>query len=142
MAKIEFIARGILTSGSRVLLCRNVASGYYYLPGGHVEHGESAAKALLRELDEEGGISARVGDCLLVHENSFEAQGRRYHEINVVFHVEQDDDAAVIVSKEADIGLEWVDLASVVDMDVRPPGIKAWLASGAQPCPWLSTMEA
>jgi 8-oxo-dGTP diphosphatase len=141
MPHIEFIARGVLIDSSRILLCRNIAGGYYYLPGGHVEHGEPAAAALRRELQEEGAIAATIGPCLLVHESSFEARGRKYHEINVVFHVERfEPEAKAIASVEPDISLDWIDLASVVDLDVRPDAIKAWLASGAEPACWLSTM--
>jgi 8-oxo-dGTP diphosphatase len=141
MPHIEFIARGVLSHGSKILLCRDVAGGYYYLPGGHVEFGESAGAAVVRELQEEGGLAAREGECLLVHENLFEARGRRHHEVNVVFHVKHDGDPEAIRSLEKEIELEWVEAAAVVDLDVRPSAIKAWLASGAQPCGWLSTIK-
>gem|GEM_PF-6887474 len=49
---IEVIARGLIIANNALLLCRNVAGGYWYLPGGHVEPGESAAEALSRELVE------------------------------------------------------------------------------------------
>src|SRR5262249_44925533 len=40
---IEVIARGVIRRGRFVLACRNVKKGYVYLPGGHVEFGETAA---------------------------------------------------------------------------------------------------
>jgi 8-oxo-dGTP diphosphatase len=137
---IEFIARGLLSEGSRVLLCRNMSGGYYYLPGGHVEFGEPAAAAAEREFMEEGGVSVRAGQCLLVHENAFTARGKRHHEVNVVFHVEREENGE-IRSQEPDLELEWVDLAALVDLDLRPEAIKAWLVSGGtDSCAWASTM--
>ncbi|MBY0262673.1 MAG: NUDIX domain-containing protein, partial [Phycisphaerales bacterium] len=88
-AAIEFIARGVLIAGSRVLLCRNLKHDYLYLPGGHVEFGESAAAALAREFLEEAALPVRVGPLALVSEGTFATKRRGHHEVNLVFHVEQ-----------------------------------------------------
>src|ERR1041385_316650 len=90
---IEVIARGVLRHGSAVLACRNVKHGYLYLPGGHIEFGETAPAALAREFEEECGLRVRPGPCALVTEGTFEAPSKdggtkRHHEINLVFHVE------------------------------------------------------
>jgi 8-oxo-dGTP diphosphatase len=140
---IELIARALLIQHGRILLCRSIAGDYYYLPGGHVDFGEPAAAALERELMEEGGISARASGCLLVHESTFETRGRKQHELNVVFHVELESPAAdAIKSLEPEIELIWLDLAAIVETDLRPVAMKAWLTSSnaAQRC-WLSTIE-
>ncbi len=129
MPKVEFIARGVLVEEGRVLLCRNVEHGYLYLPGGHIEFGESAAVALARELMEEGEVEIRVGEPAMASEEVFEAGGKRHHELNLVFHVERVGDGEVR-SVEADIALEWYELAAVADLDVRPASAKAFLVSG------------
>ncbi len=122
----ETIARGLLIEAGRVLVCRNLAKGYAYLPGGHVEWGEPAAVALARELHEECAMDALVGRCALVTE--LVADG--LHEINLVFHVERRDGEEAVQSREPEIGFEWLDLAAVVDEDLRPTSIRAWIASG------------
>ncbi|MEO1129985.1 MAG: NUDIX domain-containing protein [Planctomycetota bacterium] len=149
MAKhIEFIARGVLQHGHRLLLCRNAKHGYTYLPGGHVEFGETAAEALAREFREETGLDVRVGSCGLVCEQTFEQGGKQRHEVSVVFHVEPVDlqiDAAghpaTVESLEPKIAFDWVDLAALVDADLRPTAIKAWLTSGAASTEWVSVRE-
>lgn len=45
-----------------------------------------------------------------------------------VFHVEHD--LPRFQSLEKDIGFEWVDLAAIVDLDLRPVMVRAWLSSG------------
>jgi 8-oxo-dGTP diphosphatase len=138
---VEIIARGCLLHGSSVLLCRNLKHGYAYLPGGHVEFGESAAGALAREFLEECGVRVRVGELALVSEGAFPTKKRWHHEVNLVFHVEhatgwpdvKSRGAAaahpIVKSREASIAFEWVELAAIPDMDLRPVSAKAWLAT-------------
>ena len=127
----ETIARGILFRGSALLLCRNVKKGYHYLPGGHIEPGELGAQALARELLEETGLSLEIGPCRALFEVVFGDSG---HEINLVFHVEPPRDLPEeIQSREPEIAFDWVEAAALVDLDLRPRSIKAWLVGGAAP---------
>ncbi len=48
MPHIETIARAVILRRAHVLLCQNKEHGYFYLPGGHVEFGETAADAVKR----------------------------------------------------------------------------------------------
>jgi len=134
---IEVIARGVYVRGSHVLLCRNVAGGYCYLPGGHVEFAEPAADALAREFAEETGVRADIGPLLLTTEQTFRTGKREHHEINLVFHVEHlahadGSPADEVRSVEPDIAFEFVDLAALPDIDLRPAGIRAWLIAGGK----------
>lgn len=65
------------------------AKGYpnTFLPGGHVEFGESAKDALMREIKEELGIISTVGTFLGLVEHSWEHEGKLHCEINQVFEV-------------------------------------------------------
>lgn len=147
--EIEIIARGVWSHESMVLLCQSTDKGYYYLPGGHVEFGESAKRALEREFLEECGRKVAAGRLLLVTEGSFATRKRTHHEINLVFHVEHTGSEAnasvgeppTVRSKEDGIRFAWVDHAAIVDLDVRPESIKAWLAAGGSDgVEWVSSM--
>jgi len=144
---IEVIARGCLVHGSRVLLCRNLKRGYLYLPGGHVDFAESAARAVEREFLEECGARVRAGELALVSEGAFATKKRWHHEINLVFHVEHGGGVPLdaIRSREEGIGFEWVELAAVQDLDIRPLAAKAWLAamgsSRGNPTEWVSEVS-
>lgn len=131
---IEFIARGVLSRGNSILACRNVAKGYYYLPGGHVEFGEAPAVAIARELMEECGVAVKVLECMLVCEARFEQGGRPRHEVNIVFHVEPTAAHPLsietqVASLEPEIAFEWIDLARLIELDLRPDVLRAWLIS-------------
>jgi 8-oxo-dGTP diphosphatase len=122
---VEVISRGLTIDDGRVLLCRNEKHGYFYLPGGHVEFGETAAAGLAREFQEEAGIDVNVGDLAFVHEHIFR-QGRRVrHELNLVFHVELSTNQ--VESQEEKIAFEWVPLAGIGERDVRPDAVRQWL---------------
>lgn len=60
------VVAGLLYAEGKVLACQRLATAKHGLkwefPGGKVEAGEKAAEALARELTEELGIRARVGE--------------------------------------------------------------------------------
>lgn len=143
--KIEIIARGLATRGSRVLLCRNRKHDYTYLPGGHVEPGETAAQALAREFAEETGLRVGVGGFLFALENLFEQRSKPRHEYTLVFHVEHPEGPwpETVTSREDKIAFEWADIAALPESGLLPPAILAWLVSGGPDTPgqspWVST---
>lgn len=131
---IHLVARGLLLQGDNIILCRVKDAEWFFLPGGHIEDGESAKVALLRELQEEVGesnynITSFVGAC----ENIFPLEeGVFQHEMNIVF--------AVDVSKSIELKTEedHIEFISVAKNDLKnykilpislKNGIIEWLRS-------------
>lgn len=85
--EIEILARGVMVSRGQLLVCRNRKAGILYLPGGHVEIGEGAEKAVCREIMEEMGKRAWVKRFLGCAEHAFMQGGKPHEEINLVFEV-------------------------------------------------------
>ena len=50
---------------------RGYHTGSWSLPGGGIDHGEAPATALVREVREECGVTASVGELLVVHDEHF-----------------------------------------------------------------------
>ena len=85
LAGIETIARGVCVRDGKLLVCRAKGAKSCYLPGGHIEFGETGRQALVREMKEETGLAATTGDFLGVVENAFEQHGKPHAEINLVY---------------------------------------------------------
>ena len=51
--KFELCVRGIIEKDGKILVCKRKDKDYYFFPGGHIEFGERAKQALIRELNEE-----------------------------------------------------------------------------------------
>ena len=73
------VARVVVTHGDRVLLLRrsetDSRTGYWEVPGGSVDHGESFEEAARREALEEAGI--KLEDLVFDHSSSYEFSGTK-----------------------------------------------------------------
>lgn len=118
---IETIARGVAVRDGKVLVCRAKGGKSSYLPGGHVEFGETAAEALVREVREELGVESQAGKFLGVVENSFLQHGRPHSEINLVYALELAPDVANDpVAQEDWIEFEWREIAELESANLLP----------------------
>jgi len=124
-SKIHLIARGVLISDGNIILCRVKGKDWYFLPGGHVENGESSKEALLRELREEIGekdykITSFIGVC----ENIFPLDEEMFQqEVNIIFKVEVSK-KNLIFSMEKDLEFIAIKKEDFLKYKILPETIK------------------
>ena len=126
LAGIESIARGVCVRDGKLLLCRAKGGKSTYLPGGHIEFGETGRVALVREVKEELGVDSSTGVFLGALENSFLQHGKPHAEINLIYELKLADDVDVegLKSQEDWIEFEWRDISDLDSVNLLPEAFK------------------
>lgn len=128
---IEVIARGVLVSENHLLLANSSSGAYTYLPGGHVELGESVEEALNREWQEELGCNCEIQRFLGCVESRYvdHKEGHMHHEYSFVFLVSC---KSLHFSKplpkiEENLTFCWHSLEKLAMAKLRPRRLVDWL---------------
>ena len=124
--RIETIARGVCIIDGKVLLCLPKDRSYSYLPGGHIEFGETGREALVREMKEETGLKATAGGLLGVVESQFVQKGEKHCEINLIYEMSLrglrgSRGSRGLKSLEDWICFDWVDCDKIDAANLLPP---------------------
>lgn len=141
---IHVLSRGVIVDQEHILLCKtlDLPISFYFLPGGHVEHGESACEALLREFKEEAGVQCQIKRFLGCLEYSFEpgySSICHNHEYNFIFEVSCSDLSCKtdIAQVEKHIQFIWFPLAKLTEIDFRAKPLQEllpiWLKTSSLP---------
>jgi 8-oxo-dGTP pyrophosphatase MutT (NUDIX family) len=117
---IETIARGVAIKDGKILLCKAKGGSSTYLPGGHIELGETGREALVREIKEETGLNSTTGRFLGVVENSFIQKGKKHSEINLVYELNVDSPDGAVSAAEDWIEFEWCELNKLDAANLLP----------------------
>ncbi len=144
--EIEILARAVIVIRGRVLLAHSKGARNTFLPGGHIERGESARAALARELTEELGVRARIGSFVGAVEHGFTQKGRRVHEVNLLFDAAAPGLGASRnpVSRESHVEFFWCPIAKLGARKLEPAPLRRllpqWLNDKSRSA-WASTFE-
>lgn len=125
-ANIHVVARCFLTNGENTILCRVKDANWYFLPGGHVENGESAKTTLLRELNEEIGkneytVTNFIGVCESIFQlnEKFLQQG-----VDIVYKVDTKEDFKIDPTREDHIEFVMVKTSELSGCNILPATLK------------------
>lgn len=109
-------AARVRDSQGRIALIRNEWTEGWFLPGGAVERGEDPAQAASREVREETGLRASIGDPIVVLDQSYVVDGGDSVQFTAAFVVfdatangEIPDPDRLGVGDEAIEGARWFD---------------------------------
>jgi 8-oxo-dGTP pyrophosphatase MutT (NUDIX family) len=121
---------GILIHRGHVLCQMADRQGFWFLPGGRAELGESAKETLFREMQEELGIDVKVERLVYIIENFFtHAGGSSEHEIALYFLMTAPDDAYLYQSLETfmhedemgnHLRFDWLPIARLEEFRLYP----------------------
>lgn len=105
----KIVVGSVVAADGRVLLCRRAIEprrGFWTLPAGYLEHGETLAEGAAREAHEEAGATIRSDGVLALYNIS------RIGQVQVMFRARFDGDVAFAPGVESlDVRLfEWDDI--------------------------------
>lgn len=130
--RINPIARAVIIKNGYILLTsatksnKRFAGDLHFLPGGHVEHGESVRATIIREMDEEienGEIN--VTNFLGVLECVWDNAGQSYHELDFIFKGDlvKSDISNPPLAKEPHVQYEWFKLENLGELNILPKSL-------------------
>ncbi len=119
----EILARGVCVESNKILLARFKPKDYYFLPGGHVEFGESVLSALEREIEEEMGIKIKATEVRTVFEHTWSGKNGLVHEYSFITSFEFGEEK-LINSRIDHLEFEWVSLDHFDKINFLPQEIK------------------
>jgi len=117
----ELSVGAVAVQDHRLLMIRRGSEpgrGLWSLPGGRVEHGETMAEAIVREVAEETGVAVMVGAVIdWVERIGDPTEGDNHHFVIVNFSVTVDGDVEPVAGTDA-LEAAWVDLDAVSELDL------------------------
>lgn len=130
----KFRASGLIIKNNKLLVVEMDNNGFYCLPGGYVEVGETTEEAVKRELFEEMGKEVRVVKYLGMVENYFITKSlRRMHEISCYYLMELVDDDILqedfsLIENDkgyiVKLDFKWIDINEIDNYILKPRFLK------------------
>ena len=132
--RFHLIARAVILKEGHVLLARQKGMRNTFLPGGHINIGESAVTALKREIDEELGLKLDVEGYLGAVEANSEDDGAEQFEINHIFKasIKVTRFSSPLKSQEDHLEFLWSSIDDLYANNLLPHPLKKLIANYAE----------
>lgn len=122
----------ILINDNKILLQKRKGSklwpGYYALPAGHIDEGETQYDALVREAKEELGIEINLSDIInnyvVLRRNFFEIDGKMLEPyIDYYFEIKKYNGVPKIIEEDKCDELLWADVNNLPEPFINYEGV-------------------
>lgn len=140
----EATVRALVVHQNAVLLVSD-DGGFWYTPGGRIEHGEDAEQAVIRELKEETGLDGRLAG--FSHVEQFFKPAKGLHHINLYFYLDLVDSAQTMTLNDPDRQVtlaRFFGMEELAGLNVNPAHLKIgwWRDRPVASSAWRGTDRA
>lgn len=149
--KVRVAAKALIVEEGRLLTVKvrdllHPDEFYYGLPGGGQQPGENLHDALVRECEEEIGVSVRVGELMFVRDyigpnHRRAAVDGRFHQVELIFGcslppgADPNDIGNGVAPDDRQIGVRWLPISELSGYNFRPAPLAQRLQRPAIPGP-------
>ena len=146
LGSVHILARAVIRRGDTVLLARAKGQTNTFLPGGHLETGESLKACLARELKEELGLEVSVGKYLGVVEHTWGDEMKAQYELNHLFETSLPtliSESGTVPSRETHLAFFaffWAEIDTLARHHLEPYPLRHLLGLAVAPNIWASTL--
>lgn len=133
--RFNYRACAVILSNNKILALHGARMPYYYLPGGRVAIGETAEHAVIREVQEEIGISASILRPLWLNQAFYDGDDNiRYHELCIYFLMDISNTDLLSRGKSFTVSegtrvhtFEWLDFDCLDTLNFVPRFLKKYI---------------
>ncbi|MEI7903939.1 MAG: GIY-YIG nuclease family protein [Candidatus Firestonebacteria bacterium] len=129
---VEQIARALIFKNGFLLVAHEKGAANTFLPGGHIEAGESPEEALKRELYEELKLLPAPGVFKEILHHSYTDNRIRKHEVNYLCRAELPGDCFVSHEEHLEFFLVKATKKELKKCNLKPPGLRAIAAAACK----------
>lgn len=137
MSLVRYCAKAIIVRDARILAIKyaDESGEYYALPGGGQLHGETLPEALLRECQEELGISVRNQGLKFIREyigkvGESSWRDADIHQVEFLYECEivgKDEPRGGTHRDHAQVGIAWLPIDAIVNYRFYPKELMGYL---------------
>jgi 8-oxo-dGTP diphosphatase len=122
--RLSIVARGLIFRQDHLLVTQWKDS-YAFPIGGRVEHGEPLHEAVIREVKEETGATARIKQLVYFAEHMWNDKDAKWHEYNWFYWVETDDEICPVDGRipnpdHPDLTICWLPITEINEITFYP----------------------
>lgn len=142
--RLNIRVAAVITDGDKILIEQGDGVPFSVCPGGRINFGETAENAIVREIYEELGVRSKVVRPLYVHQNFFDMDGFRNHELCFFFLLEtslSDCGNTTLIGRDNSSKYRWVSFDELLNLAFYPIFLKKTISNLPQGVELITEIE-